>query len=179
MDPSFTSGAPGRRRRLAAWLRTYRLPVTMTAVFVAALMLFAVLPDPGVSRANPTPEPTSPPPDRSPCIACGIGERCDESTGQCVLVEETPVACREGTHFSEEVGYCVPDPTPRPTAAPTKTLAPDALPTPEPTPTTPEPTPDGSETPDPEETPDGGSDRDGDGDGSGSSPQAPRTPGNE
>lgn len=173
MDPSFTSGGPGRWRRLTAWVRTYRWPVAMTGVFIAALLVFAVLPGPGRPQAESTPEPTSPPPERSPCVACGIGERCEESTGRCVLVEETPLACQEGTHFDEDVGYCVPDPTPRPTAAPSKTLAPNELPTPEPTPE-PSPTPEKTQTPDPEETPDDGSD--GSDDDPESSPRTPRPP---
>lgn len=139
MQPQFTSGDP-RLAKLRTWSRTYRVPLGMTGAFLAVLVLFSVAPSPGRSSPEATPPPPTVAPERSPCIACGIGERCDELTGTCVLDTETPTPCEKGTHFEEDLGYCVPDPTPEPTPPPSQTLAPDATPRTTPRPT-PEPTP--------------------------------------
>jgi hypothetical protein len=158
----FTSGGPGTWNRLSRWLRTYRVPVTTAGAFVLVLVVATIVGRLGggpSDAATPTEEPAATP-VRSPCIACGLGQQCDEATGRCVFADPTPVACAQNAEYDEEEGYCVPDPTPRPTPYPSETLAPGATPrmTPAPTPdddddgdTTPEPTlaPDATPTPSP------------------------------
>lgn len=148
MDPMFTAGGPGRVSR---WLRTYRVPVLMTALFGLALAGLALVPRPNDTSSDITDRPArsrTRAPEHSPCIACPLGKKCDAS-GQCVFEDTTPPPCEKGTSYDEEEGFCLPDPTAKPTAPPTKTLAPGAVPrsTPRPSlgpstgPPTPQPTP--------------------------------------
>lgn len=128
------------------------------ATMVTFLLVLAalVLTSPGrIETAGP--EATDVPhrmsgPRTSPCIACPLGHTCGD-TGQCVLIERTPVECVKGATYDEDEDFCVPDPTPEPPsprrapargsggtpARPTPSGTPDL--SPPPTDPTPEPTP--------------------------------------
>lgn len=130
--PVFTSGGPDPESRLARWLRLYQAPLLLSAAFILLLgMAFAFAParvrsSSGVRTPRPSSEPGS---THQPCPACGIGERCDKATGQCLLEPVTPPPCVEGARFDERAGYCIPDESPRP-ARPNQTSAPRTTPRP-------------------------------------------------
>lgn len=126
MQPTFTSGGPGTVRRLGRWARRYQLPLLLTGAFMAMLATMVVL-SAGRTRTQAgisSPTPAVEAPRHSPCPACGIGERCDKETGACELEQLTPPPCVKGAHYDADAGYCVPDPTPKPTRVPSKTLEP-------------------------------------------------------
>lgn len=91
----------------------YRALLWLTVLYVALLVLVGLTSGGGrnVSEAGST-EETTPPPRRSECVVCGVGETCDPATGRCELVEATPIPCVEGTTFDPEAGFCLPDAQP-------------------------------------------------------------------
>lgn len=122
----------------------------MVGAFGVALIAFSLAPlpvqQPVADTLSRTPGPETP--RRSPCVACGVGQRCDPATGRCELVERTPIPCVHGSTYDPEEGFCIPDETPRPpTPRVVTTPTPDvrsATPAPDPPSTDEQPT-----TPDP------------------------------
>lgn len=147
------------------WTRTFRVPLALSGVFAVLLVFFALTGEGAGRASDPT---TTLAPDSTPasnrCSACGLGERCDERTGMCVLANRTPPPCTEGSSYDEEAGFCLPDETPRPTPPPAATLDPARFATPEPA-----RTPDVEPEPEPENTPPPVT----------RTPQAPSTPDND
>jgi type VI secretion system secreted protein VgrG len=163
---SFTSTDRSVSGRMARWVRIYRAPLVMSALFVAVLLALVVTSDPNRDARRPAGATDVADlveaPARSPCPACGIGQRCDEATGQCIVVERTPLPCEEDTHYDEEQQYCVPDNTPPPVREPRVTREPAVTEEPPPTfdpnepPQDPLMTPRPPSSPEPPVTPDAG-----------------------
>lgn len=132
MGSSFIGGGPTPRKGLPRFLHRYWLPLALSGVFAAVLVLAALF-NPGqiktASQQTDVPRVTVEP-LASPCIACTLGKTCDPKTGRCVLIERTPVPCVSGTQYDEEEAYCRPDSTPRRTSPPTRTLRPGSTPRP-------------------------------------------------
>lgn len=125
----FASGGPSVGRRLGRWVRRYPAPLVLTGVFVLALggSLAASGGRQESTAITITPEVHAPGTTRPLCPVCGIGERCDSSTGTCVLdVATTPQPCVKGSKYDDKLGFCVPVATPKPTPYPSKTLDPRA-----------------------------------------------------
>lgn len=83
------------------------MPLVLTGIFIALLVIFAVTPDPSSSNADvaPTSEPTAGPRE---CVICPIAQTCDPDSGQCKLVESTPLPCVQGAAYDEKAGFCLP-----------------------------------------------------------------------
>ena len=125
---------------MQAWIRAYRVPMLLLAVFVALMVVLAAVPDTETTDAEvvarSTAEPTPGPRERQ-CPVCGIDETCDPDSGQCRLVEWTPPPCVESARFDERAGFCLPvgaPPAPAPVVDsgeevgdPEKTERPDAV----------------------------------------------------
>lgn len=111
-----TDDAP--RRTSLHFLSDYRTPLSLAALFLALLVVFAFTPDPttgDIDASQPTAEPS---PGPRECVACPIDQTCNAS-GQCVFVDHTPLPCVPSAKFDEEAGFCLPEgapPAPAPAA---------------------------------------------------------------
>jgi hypothetical protein len=101
------------------FVRAYRTPLWLTAVFVLLLLVFAITPDPDTARGagEPTSEPT---PGPHECVVCPIDQKCDPTSGQCLFVDHTPLPCVKSAKFDKKAGFCLPEGAPPAPAAATE-----------------------------------------------------------
>lgn len=88
-------------------VHAYRTPLSLTAVFAALLLIFAVTPDPDAASGavEPTSEPT---PGPRECVVCPIDQQCDAKSGQCEFIDHTPAPCVKTARYDDKAGFCLP-----------------------------------------------------------------------
>ena len=93
------------------WVRTFRTPLWLGAVFIGLLVLFALTPDPKTASgaSEPSAEPT---PGPHECVVCPIDQRCDAKSGQCKFLDHTPLPCVKTATYDERAGFCLPESVP-------------------------------------------------------------------
>lgn len=105
----------------------YRVPLLLSAAYVAVIVLVALVPAPSrdAAQGEATPAPSERPAE---CVVCGIDRECDPGSGSCVFVSPTPLPCIEGTSFDDRAGFCLPEQGAEPSIIPEETERPGRVP---------------------------------------------------
>jgi hypothetical protein len=98
------------------WMRAFRTPLWLAAIFVVVMVVFAITPDP--KSASGASEPSAAPtPGSRECVVCPIDQRCDAKSGQCKFIDHTPLPCVRTAKYDDKAGFCLPENVPAAPAA--------------------------------------------------------------